>query len=143
MSKELEREYHYKDGSRYYWRIKVWKSDERPSWADSDSIDFIWSYTIERSFSGEESWNRVFENEIQGQYDIFPDMSDILLDFQSYINSFVVGASDSETGAKNITKVECMDCGILEYESDMTSIVVNRERYYICQHCCNANGVPV
>lgn len=91
MSEKLEAVFDYKDASRYFWRVTVWKSGECESWQGADSIDFVWSYKIERSFSGESNWQEIYGGEIQGQYEIFPDAEDIMLDFMNYTQSFVIG----------------------------------------------------
>ncbi|MCY7361608.1 MAG: hypothetical protein LH629_06000 [Ignavibacteria bacterium] len=95
--------YHYKDASRYHWRVKLWKIDEKLSWEGADSIDFIWNYTVERNSHGQNDWEIMYEQGfIVGQYNIPPNLKDIVLDFMNYIQSFALGFSDYEVGAKEV-----------------------------------------
>lgn len=77
----------YKDGHRMYWRIEAWWSGEFEVVVD-DAKDWKWDYRIFR----EGNEYPIYEGQITGQLDYPPMLDDFLLDWQSYINSFVTGA---------------------------------------------------
>jgi len=89
---EITRTWKYKDGSCYWWEIKLWKSGEQQS-VDflgacgevSDEMDFQWEYEITRDDE------HIYLGWFVGQYDVIPNLNDVLLNFQGYINSVVIG----------------------------------------------------
>lgn len=90
---EIIRTWKYKDSSRYWWEITLWKSGEHPSadaenWTDPSTVmDFEWCYRIKR----EEGGIINYQSSFVGQYELIPDIQDVLLDFLNYITSVMLG----------------------------------------------------
>ena len=77
----------YKDSSRYWWKIDLYKLCEEEHPFHEGEIDFIWGYDI---FRDEKEF---IYREIRGQYDEIPHLTDILCDFSNYINCTIIGFS--------------------------------------------------
>lgn len=82
----------YKDGERYWWRVTLRKTGERPA-AGLDpaegSVDFEWRYDVAREDGGR--WHPVYAGQIVGQYDEQPSLEEVLGDFSAYVSRAVIG----------------------------------------------------
>jgi hypothetical protein len=83
MNREHLHIWTYKDSSRYWWRLEVWKSGEVIAHWDPSVIDWEWAYQMYRD--GEE----FYHGSITGQYDEVPDPEEFFLDLQNYVNHLI------------------------------------------------------
>ena len=86
----------YKDASRNRWRVTLWDTGEtRPSpgsETETDgSVDHVWRYEVEREEGGE--YVTVYIGTHTGQYDLRPELPELLHEFGSYVLAVCIDAA--------------------------------------------------
>lgn len=83
-------EWKYQDSFHDWWRVRLWKSGERPTGLENeDSVDFEWAYEVAKEDAA--VWTVVHRSELVGQYDVQPELPEIMLDFANHIMGVAIG----------------------------------------------------
>lgn len=89
----------YKDGERYWWRVTLRRTGERPAAGhepEDGSTDGEWRYDVTREDGGE--WHPVYAGQIVGQYEEQPTLEEVLDDFAAYVMRAAIGFARWEGG---------------------------------------------
>jgi len=81
------RTFEYKDGNRVWWKFTIQKTDTVDGSLEPTDPDYWWRWTLENV----DDSIIVAKGDIRGQYDLMPDINDILTDYQLQVSSLCLG----------------------------------------------------